>query len=169
MFHRNKLLKRDAQLVRWPETRHRLPRINHRGHAIDHPRAYSAPRLALNWSVHDQFIAVSRGFFVERSSTDNHARIIPTKKALDTDMAVMAMLTALTFNRDAFAQKTIDFIEQQDTYGWTGVWDPRIETYNHQLRWYKQMKAKRQAPYIKRSKTIASRRQATPSTIEASY
>lgn len=151
MFVRCKPFTKEASLTRWPELRYRLPRRNNRGDAEQCGRAYAAPPLALNWSFHDQFTAVSRGYFLERVSTDNHARVIPIKKSFDTDTAVMAHVSALAFNRDSFAQKTIDFIEQQDTYGWTGVWEPRIETYNPQLRWYKQAKAKKAAPYLKRT------------------
>lgn len=151
----------DANLIRNPELRERLKYQGSRRlcDAYTHPRLLDVPKhlrgRVLNWSVHDQAEAVDRGFFLERCTTDNHVRVIPTKKTFDTDKEVVDTLMMQAFLGDSFAGKAMAFIEQQDTYAYSSVWDDRISTYNQQLRWYKIIKYKQRQVNTSKTKVKA--------------
>ena len=59
-----------------------------------------------------------------------------------SDQDTLDAIERLGFHLDPFALKTLTFIEQQDRFGWSGAWEPAIERWTKQLRWYKELKAR---------------------------
>lgn len=131
------------------ETRRRLAykgrtrgRTNQRTGELEHrsQRQFSAPPLALTWTMVDQMMAVDHGYFFERVMPRNAVRVIPLRRG-HTDSDVCNELERAAFHGDRHALKALLFIEQQDRQGWSGSWGhPVIETYNPALRWYKMRK-----------------------------
>jgi len=106
-------------------------------------RYFAAPGDAIIWDRAKQTEAVDRGFFIERDRTDNHARVLP--RGRETDADIMRELVAQARTGDGFATLTIQFIAQQDQYGYSGTWEKSIERWSPHLLWYKRLKAEEQA------------------------
>ena len=118
-------------------------------------RAFAAPMQIplIRWTKKWQGWAIDNGFFLERStlfdpgkggalahSDDEHVRVLPLGNYA-TDQDVMNMLERAIFHRDPFAELALEFIEQQDKYGYSGMWDSiTIQTFDHNLLWYKRVR-----------------------------
>lgn len=113
-------------------------------------RAFSPTGQANRWTVELQDECVKRGFFFERTLPHNDVRIIPIRDEdnvryhvnytdwLHYDEAgIMDALLDGAAHNVSFDIVAVAFITQQDEYGYSGVWDKSVETYNPSLRWYK--------------------------------
>ena len=130
------------------------------------------PHLTLTWEIADQFKAVTYGFFFHRTYPDNHVTIIPLAKRaagknFKSSQGVLNWLTRQAFNCDAFANKALSFIAQQDEQGYIHAWDPIVRNYTRTMRWRTNLLAtvearkietarKRKATYERNRAKIAS-------------
>ena len=111
-------------------------------------RAFACPdrfRLTAHiWFVFDQAEALKRGYFLERVTPRNDVRIVPTDACQHTDLDICNALEQAAFHGDEHAMKALAFIEQQDRFGWSGMWAIRdIEHKSSALRWWKDWEAAR--------------------------
>jgi hypothetical protein len=106
-------------------------------------RAFAAPVTAITWSRTLQTEAIDRGVFIERAD-DNHARVMPLDKGTDAD--IMQQLVAQARAGDAYATTALQFIAQQDQYGWSSAWEnATIARWTPNLMWYHKDKEKERA------------------------
>jgi hypothetical protein len=99
------------------------------------------PIKPLIWLVADQFIAIKRGYFVERAN-DNHARVLPLiGSAFKTDREIITAEMIRARAGDPHAFKMIMFVKQQDEHKLKLAWErPAIEAClkpPHKMRWLK--------------------------------
>lgn len=130
------------------------------GWVLRDARTFSAPPGSLHWTRRDQMTAVDLGFFFERVVGDEHVRVLPLQNGQwGSDLEVMCWLEAQAFRHDGFAMRALAFIEQQDKFGYTGVWEGAvrrrtrnagIEFWSPTMKWYKDMKAEQRAADLMR-------------------
>ncbi len=134
---------------------------------LRHERAFSAGKLSdyrdvIIWTIEDQWLAVSHGFFLHRSGQDNMVNVISVDHderlapfpTYDGDAALAWLERGLFYkerhvlndgrviyqdlSRAAICAKALEFIEQQDKFGYSNVWeDPVIQFFSNRLTWYK--------------------------------
>lgn len=108
-----------------------------------HARSFAAPVTAIIWSRILQTAAIDRDFFLERDRDDNHTRVIPLTRCTDAD--IMQQLVAQARAGDGFAILALQFVAQQDQYGYTGAWERTMDKWTPTLQWYKKDKRKQHA------------------------
>ena len=128
------------------------------GHNVD-PRCFSAAKIVRNpiyWTMDDQAWAVEEGFFVARELVRERPVIIGVNRYDQSKFSffhprrTMMEIERRVFRREFNYEKLYAFIEQQDCWGCTGVWDNRIAVYSPELKWYKL--------YVDQGGTFLSRR-----------
>lgn len=103
-------------------------------------RAFTPPASALGWTVDDQAWAVEHWFFVERVEPANRVELVALPHRQRTDLDICNELEQRAFHGDRTALKALCFIQQQDEFGWSGVWEkPCLEKRTHALLWYKEL------------------------------
>jgi hypothetical protein len=148
-------------------------------------RAFAAPPGAIRWMKIDQARCIDHGYFLERVLPSNRIRVLPLQNGRWTsDAEVMATLEHEAFNRDSHAMRAIAFIEQQDRFGYSGVWEGAtgarqrnggVEFWTATLIWYRHMKRDERAADLKKRQQCArasaqrwgKAAEATPSNLEA--
>lgn len=97
------------------------------------------------WTLDMQCWAVEQGFFVQRELVRERPVIIGISKYDPTfsywePYKAYQEIERRAFRRDSRYPILLDFIEQQDRYGYTGAWDIRVQNYTPDLLWYKMLK-----------------------------
>jgi predicted ATPase len=101
-------------------------------------RRFAAPSDAIIWTRDLQATAVAAGVFLRRVLPHNCVyvhNLVAGDEIEASEQIAMDALEALAFRNDAFAQTALAFIEQQDKYGWSGTWEPAVETFQKTMRW----------------------------------
>lgn len=109
------------------------------------PRAFSIRTQTTSgiiWTVDMQAWAVTHGFFVGREPIRERPVIIGINRYDSTFSYVeperaMQEIERRTFRRYPRYGILLDFIKQQDQYGYTGAWDKNVQIYTPDLLWYK--------------------------------
>lgn len=114
-------------------------------------RAFAASRRdpsLIRWGKAWQAKAIQLGFFFERDalSGDNHVTIIPLENGEERWRSDQHVVDWLEGERQLdryknFAIIALNFIRQQDQYGYSGVWEKTVEFYDGKLLWYKRYMA----------------------------
>ena len=147
----------------WPPKR--VWPLDHEGYP-KHDRVMRVPPGAEvgHWSVKLQIAAVNAGFFLERCPGYlgfNRVNVVPLRikdtpfehcadprEAFDVLYATFRDTYKLN-DPDALGalnpivKQALDFIKQQDEYGWSGTWDVAVQYFSMTMRWYKFRSRKR--------------------------
>ena len=107
------------------------------------------------WGVQHQQRALWNGFFFDVCRPDNFVRVIPMGKSTVAD--VLSDLTKRAFELDEFAIYALDFMEQQDRFGYNSAWEPRALRYPMMVAIARETYAAQNA----RRREIAAKRRAT--------